>query len=435
MRAVDIIVKKRDGGELSPEEIRFVVQGITAGEIPDYQISAWAMAVLWRGMTLRETTDLTLALADSGEQLNLSEIAPNTVDKHSTGGVGDKTTLVVGPIAAACGIPVVKMSGRGLGASGGTIDKLESIPGFRTALSREEILDRARAVGLVICSQTAELAPADGRLYALRDVTGTVPSPALIAASVMSKKIAAGAQAIVLDVKAGPGAFMPTVAEAEDLARWMVRIGRRAGRRMSALVSGMFQPLGCAVGNALEVCEAVCTLRGGGPEDFREHCLTVAAHMLRLGGRATGLNAARAIAEESIRSGAALAKFKALLASQGGDEEVCENPAVLPSAPCRGTLCAPQSGYLAKADAGIIGAASIRLGAGRAAKGDAIDPSVGFLVRVKVGDKIQKGDALCEIHASSPESLADAREEIHPAFVIRRSRVEPLPLFYRTVTG
>jgi pyrimidine-nucleoside phosphorylase len=254
-------------------------------------------------------------------------------------------------------------------------------------------------------------------------------------ASVMSKKIAAGAPAILLDVKAGPGAFMPTVAEAEHLARWMVRIGRQAGRRMTALVSGMFQPLGSAVGNALEVCEAVCTLKGGGPEDFREHCLTVAAHMLRIGGRAAGLRAGRALAEESVRSGAALAKFRALLASQGGDEDVCENPSVLPSAPCRGTLCATTSGYLARADAGVIGAASIRLGAGRAAKGDAIDPSVGFLVRVKVGDRVKEGDELCEIHAASPESLADAQAELQPAFVIRRAKVERLPLFYRTITG
>lgn len=433
MRAVDVIIKKRDGRELTTEEIGYFVRGITTGEILDYQISAWAMAVLWRGMTLRETSDLTLALARSGEQLDLSTIAPHTVDKHSTGGVGDKTTLVVGPIAAACGITVVKMSGRGLGSSGGTIDKLESIPGFRTALSREEILDRARSVGLVICSQTTELAPADGKLYALRDVTGTVPSTALIAASVMSKKIAAGAPGIVLDVKAGPGAFMPTVAEAETLARWMVRIGQRAGRKMTALVSGMYQPLGWAVGNALEVREAVDTLRGAGPPDFREHCLTVAAHMLYIGGRAPTLRAGRALAEESVRSGAALAKFRALLAAQGGDVDVCENPGILPSALYRGMLSAERAGYLATADAGMIGAASIRLGAGRAKKGDAIDPSVGFVLRVKVGDKVKKGDPLCEIHAASPDALTETLAEIQPAFVIRRAKVEPLPLFYRTI--
>jgi pyrimidine-nucleoside phosphorylase len=435
MRAVDIIVRKRDGLELSAEEIDYFVCGITTGEVPDYQTSAWAMAVLWRGMTLRETDALTLSLARSGEQIDLAGIAPGAVDKHSTGGVGDKTTLVVGPIAAACGIPFIKMSGRSLGTSGGTIDKLESIPGFRTALSRDEILERIKTVGLVLCSQTAELAPADGKLYALRDVTGTVPSLPLIAASVMSKKIAAGAPAIVLDVKAGSGAFMPTVEEAAQLARWMVRIGLRAGRRMVALVSGMFQPLGNAVGNALEVSEAIDTLRGGGPEDFRQHCLMIAAHMLRVSGRAADLRTSREMAEESLHSGAAMSKFRALLASQGGDEEVCEDPRILPSAPNRGILSAERSGFIAQADAGIIGAASVRLGAGRAKKGDAVDPSVGFVLRVKVGDKVRKGDPLCEIHTSSPESLAQAMVELRPAFATRRAKVKPLPLFYRTITS
>lgn len=434
MRAIDIITKKRDGGELTAEEVGFFVRGITTGEIPDYQASAWAMAVLFRGMTLRETTDLTLALARSGGQLDLAGVAPGAVDKHSTGGVGDKTTLVVGPIAAACGIPFIKMSGRGLGASGGTIDKLESIPGFRTALSREEILERVRTVGLVVCSQTEELAPADGKLYALRDVTGTVPSLPLIAASVMSKKIAAGAPAIVLDVKAGSGAFMPTVAEAVQLARWMVRIGLRAGRRTVALVSGMFQPLGNAVGNALEVREAIETLNGGGPEDFRRHCVTIAAHMLRLSGRAPDLRSGQLMAEESLHGGGAMAKFRALLASQGGDESICADPGMLPSAPNRSTLAAESSGFLARADAGIIGAASVRLGAGRARKGDAVDPSVGFVLHAKVGDRVRKGDPLCEIHASSPESLAQAAEELRPAFAIRRAKVERLPLFYRTIS-
>jgi pyrimidine-nucleoside phosphorylase len=433
MRAVDIIVRKRDGLELCAEEIDFFVRGITSGEIPDYQASAWAMAVVWRGMTLRETAEFTRALARSGEQLDLSAAAPNTVDKHSTGGVGDKTTLVVGPIAAACGIPVVKMSGRGLGTSGGTIDKLESIPGFRTALSRDEILDRARRIGLVVCSQTSELAPADGKLYALRDVTGTVPSLPLIAASVMSKKLAAGAPAIVLDVKAGSGAFMPTVAAAAQLARWMVRIGQKAGRRTVALVSGMFQPLGCAVGNALEVREAIETLRGGGPDDFRGHCLTVAAQMLRVSGRTKDLRAGRALAEESLRSGAALSKFRAMIAAQDGDERICDDPRILPSAPNRGILPAEKTGFVAAADAGIIGAASVRLGAGRAKKGDAIDPSVGFVLRVKVGDKVKKGGPLCEIHASAPETLARAVEELRPAFAIRRAKVKRLPLFYRTI--
>jgi pyrimidine-nucleoside phosphorylase len=433
MRAVDIIVRKRDGDELTAEEIGFLVKGITTGEIPDYQIAAWAMAVLWRGMTIRETVDLTLAIAGSGEQLDLEKWAPGAVDKHSTGGVGDKTTLVVGPIVAACGVPVVKMSGRGLGISGGTIDKWESIPGFRTGLSREEILRQAKEIGLVACSQTAELAPADGRLYALRDVTGTVPSLPLIAASIMSKKLATGARAIVLDVKAGSGAFMKTVAEASTLARWMVRIGRGAGRRTVALVSGMFQPLGLAVGNALEVREAVETLRGAGPDDFREHCLTLAAAMLKAGGRTRDARLGRAMAEEKLRGGEALAKFRALVRAQGGDERVCDDLSLLPAAPCRGILAADKSGFVAEAHAGKIGLACVRLGAGRAKKGDAIDPAVGVVLNVKVGTKVGKGDSLCEIHAATPEALARARDELKDAFRITRGSVKPLPLFYKTI--
>jgi pyrimidine-nucleoside phosphorylase len=433
MRAVDIIIRKRDGGELTAEEIGFLVQGITSGEIPDYQIAAWAMTVLWRGMTIRETVDLTLAIAGSGEQLDLDQWAPGAVDKHSTGGVGDKTTLVVGPIVAACGVPVVKMSGRGLGISGGTIDKWESIPGFRTGLSREEILRQVKEIGLVACAQTAELAPADGRLYALRDVTGTVPSLPLIASSIMSKKIATGARAIVLDVKVGSGAFMETVAEASTLARWMVRIGRGAGRRVSALVSGMFQPLGLAVGNALEVREAIETLRGAGPDDFREHCLTIAAVMLQTGGRVRDARLGREMAAEKLRSGDALAKFRALVRAQGGDDRICDDLSLLPAAPCRGILAAEKIGYVAEAHAGKIGLASVRLGAGRAKKGDAIDPAVGIVLGVKVGNKVKKGDSLCEIHAATPEALAQARDELKDSFRITRGKVKPLPLFYRTI--
>lgn len=435
MRAVDIIIRKRDGAELSAQEIDFLVKGIAGGEIPDYQISAWAMAVLWRGMTIRETTRLTLAMAESGEQLDLEKWAPGAVDKHSTGGVGDKTTLVVEPVVAACGIPMMKMSGRGLGISGGTIDKLESIPGFRTNLSREEILRQIKAVGMVVCAQTAELAPVDGKLYALRDVTGTVPSIPLIASSVMSKKIASGAHAIVLDVKAGTGAFMGTVEEATTLARWMVRIGNRAGRRTVALVSGMFQPLGLAVGNALEVREAVETLRGKGPADFREHCLTVAGHMLHLGGRARDARLGQALAAEKLDDGTALDKFRALLRAQGGDERICDDFSLLPVAPCHGILAAQRSGYLAEAHAGKIGLASVHLGAGRARKGDAIDPAVGIVLRVKVGERVGKGDPLCEIHAATEDSLSQALEELEEAFIVKRQSVKPLPLFFRTIRG
>jgi pyrimidine-nucleoside phosphorylase len=433
MRAVDIIIRKRDGGELTAEEIGYLVRGIASGEIPDYQIAAWAMAVLWRGMTIRETVALTRAMAASGEQLDLDEWAPGAVDKHSTGGVGDKTTLVVGPVVAACGVPVVKMSGRGLGISGGTIDKWESIPGFRTDLSREEILRQAREIGLVACAQTAELAPADGRLYALRDVTGTVPSLPLIASSIMSKKLATGAKAIVLDVKAGSGAFMETVTEAATLARWMVRIGRGAGRRTVALVSGMFQPLGFAVGNALEVREAIETLRGAGPADFQDHCLTIAAVMLHTAGRVPDVRLGRAMAAEKLSSGEALAKFRALVRAQGGDERVCDDLTLLPMAPCRGMLGAEKSGYVAEANAGVIGRICVNLGAGRAKKGETIDPAVGIVLKVKVGDRVKKDDSFGEVYAATPEALSQALTELPGAFRITREKTKPLPLFYRTI--
>ena len=433
MRAVDLIVKKRDGLELTPDEIRFFVQGFTRGDIPDYQVAAWAMAVLLRGMTAGETHALTLALADSGERLDLTGVVPLAVDKHSTGGVGDKTTLVVEPIVAACGVPVGKMSGRGLGFSGGTLDKMESIPGFRVDLTTQQFLDQLRTVGLVLSGQTAELAPADGKLYALRDVTGTVPSIPLIASSVMSKKIASGAQAIVLDVKVGVGAFMPTVAEATKLARRMVEIGRLAGRKVVALISDMNQPLGHAVGNALEVREAIDTLAGGGPPDFREHCLHVAAHMLVLAGRAPSLRAARALAETSLDSGAARKKFRALVAAQGGDAAVIDEPARLPKAPLIELVRCEKGGYLAQADARVIGMTAVALGAGRARKGDPIDPAVGIVVHAKVGDRLRAGSPLYTLHANDEEHVRAARQQVAPAFKLTSRAVQPLPLFYRTV--
>jgi pyrimidine-nucleoside phosphorylase len=431
MRAVDLIVKKRDGVELRPDEIAFFVRGFTSGEIPDYQAAAWAMAVVLRGMTSAETYALTLALADSGDRLDLTGVVRFAVDKHSTGGVGDKTTLVVEPIVAACGVPVGKMSGRGLGFSGGTLDKMESIPGFRVDLTTQQFLDQLRTVGLVLSGQTAELAPADGKLYALRDVTGTVPSIPLIASSVMSKKIAAGAQAIVLDVKVGVGAFMPTVTEASRLARTMVDIGRRSGRRVVALISDMNQPLGCAVGNALEVREALDTLRGGGPADFREHSLHVAAHMLLICGRAATLRGARTLAAGALDGGAAMTRFRALVIAQGGDPAVIDQPDLLPKAPVVRTVKAPKAGYLAQADARIIGMTAVALGAGRARKGDPIDPAVGVVVHVKVGDRVPAGAALCTVHASDPQKAQDAIEQLSPAFRIVSRAVPPLPLFYR----
>jgi pyrimidine-nucleoside phosphorylase len=435
MRAVDVIVKKRDGLELTKDEIDFFVTGLTSGEIPEYQVAAWAMAVLWRGMSVRETTDLTLAMAHSGEMLDLRGVVPFAVDKHSTGGVGDKTTLVVEPIVAACGVPVGKMSGRGLGFSGGTLDKMESIPGFRATLTREEFLRQLKDIGLVLCGQTAELAPADGKLYSLRDVTGTVPALPLIASSVMSKKIAAGAQGIVLDVKVGLGAFMATVEEATRLAQLMVGIGKRAGRRMVALVSDMNQPLGWAVGNALEVREAIDTLKGGGPPDFREHCLVVASHMLQLAGAARSPAAARRLAVAHLEDGSAAGKFRALIARQGGAAEVVDRPSILPAAPLHAALRAARAGHVALANARVIGESAVALGAGRAKKGDPIDPAVGIVLKVKVGDRVNAGDVLCEVHARTQVLLDQALVQLAPAFEISRRKVEPLPLFYRTIRG
>jgi len=368
MRAVDIIIKKRDRQELSPEEIAFFVRGFTQGEIPDYQVSAWAMAVLLNGMTERETTDLTLAMAHSGEVLDLSSVVPIAVDKHSTGGVGDKTTLVVEPVVAACGLAVGKMSGRGLGFSGGTLDKMESIPGYRTDLSREEFLEQLGAEGLVLTGQSGDLAPADGKLYALRDVTGTVPSIPLIASSIMSKKIAAGAQAIVLDVKVGMGAFMETLDSARELARLMVAIGRLSGRKVVALLSDMNQPLGEAVGNVLEVREAIETLHGRGPADFREHCLVVASHMLVLGEKASSLDEARQMAESALQEGRAWEKFRMLVKTQGGDLSYVDYPERMANAPVVRMAAAPRSGWISQINARVVGETSVVLGAGRQRK-------------------------------------------------------------------
>jgi pyrimidine-nucleoside phosphorylase len=435
MRAVDVITRKRDGIELTREEILYFVDGFTRGDIPDYQVSAWAMAVLLRGMTPGETYELTRAMAASGEQLDLSGIVPIAVDKHSTGGVGDKTTLVVEPMVAACGVPVGKMSGRGLGFSGGTLDKMESIPGYRVDLTTEEFKRQLKELGLVLCGQTAELAPADGILYALRDVTGTVASIPLIASSVMCKKIAAGAQAIVLDVKAGNGAFMASVEEASRLGRLMVNIGRRAGRKMVALISDMNQPLGFAVGNALEVREAIETLRGAGPADFREHCLHVAAHMLVLAGGQPTLRKARALAERSLAGGEALAKFRALVRAQGGDDRVIDDPVRLPQAAHIEVVASPRGGYLATIDAGQVGQAAIDLGAGRAKKGDPIDHSVGVVLRHKVGDRVIKGEPLFTVHASTAVQCREAAERLLQAHRFSVRKVPPLPLFYRTIYG
>ncbi len=430
MRAVDVIIKKRDKGELSREEIEFFVRGFVRDQITDYQASAWLMAVLLNGMTPRETTDLTLAMVHSGNVLDLSGVVPVAVDKHSSGGVGDKTSLVVLPIVAACGLPVGKMSGRGLGFSGGTLDKMDSIPGFRVNLNTGEFKQQLRDKGIVLTGQSVDLAPADGKLYSLRDVTGTVPSIPLIASSIMSKKIAGGAQAIVLDVKVGQGAFMETLDMARDLARLMVKIGDLAGRKVVCLLSDMNQPLGCAVGNALEVKEAIDALHDGGPTDFREHCLHVSSHMLTIGGRARDLDEGRRMAERAIADGSAFEKFRVLVQAQGGDVSFVDQPEKLPRAQLVEIVKSPRSGWLMEVGARPIGEASVALGAGRATKSDTIDHAVGFIIHHKVGDGVKAGEPLFAIHANDAAKAAEARERVLAAHQFSETKVASLPLFY-----
>lgn len=430
MRAVDIIIKKRDRGELTREEIEFLVKGFATGDIPDYQVSAFAMAVVINGMTPRETTDLTLAMAHSGQMLDLSDVVDLAVDKHSSGGVGDKTTLAVLPMVAACGLPVGKMSGRGLGFSGGTLDKLESIPGYRVDLTTEEFKRQLKEKGIVLTGQSLDLAPADGKLYALRDVTGTVQSIPLIASSIMCKKLAAGSQAIVLDVKTGLGAFMETLDEARQLASLMTDIGKLAGREVVALLSDMNQPLGCAVGNALEVVEAVETLKGGGPADFREHCLHISAHMLVLGKRAKDLEQGRVMAEQSIADGSAFEKFRVLVQAQGGDVSYVDDVSKFPRARFVEVVKAPRSGFISQVQARSVGEAAVMLGAGRAKKSDPVDHAVGFVIHKKVGERVEAGEPLFTIHANDEASLAEARTAALAAHSFSDDEVPPLPLFY-----
>lgn len=435
-RMVDLIEAKRDGQALTPEQIRWFVDGVVRDTVPDYQAAALLMAIYFRGMTREETVALTLAMAESGDVLDLHDVAEVVVDKHSSGGVGDKTTLVVQPLVAACGVPVGKMSGRGLGSSGGTIDKMESISGWSPELSLAQFKQQLAEIGLVLAGQTSDLAPADGRLYALRDVTGTVPSTPLIAASIMSKKLAGGADAVVLDVKVGSGAFMPTVEAGRELAQIMVKIGEDAGRRMAALISNMDEPLGYTIGNALELKEAIATLRGEpvagivAPPDFWEHSLTVAAHMLLLAGRAATLDAARQMVVDARERGDGLEKFRQMVAAQGGDVSQIDNPERLPQAARVEQITAQRGGYVARIDAGALGWAAVRLGAGRAEKGAAIDHAVGFVVPVKVGDRLEAGAPLATIHAQDGGALAEAQQAIRAAITLQEALVEPLPLFY-----
>lgn len=433
MRTVDLIIKKRNGGVLSTEEINFLIEGYTRGQVADEQMSALAMAVFFRGMDDRETGDLTLAMARSGDWLDLHDVAPMTVDKHSTGGIGDKTSLVLGPLVSAAGMPVAKMSGRGLGFSGGTVDKLESIPGFRTELSSSEFRRAVADIGLVIAAQSGDLAPADKRLYALRDVTGTVESIPLIAASVMSKKLAAGADCIVLDVKMGAGAFMHTQAEARALAERMVAIGKHAGRRVAAAITTMEQPLGQNIGNALEVREAIATLRGHGPNDLVALCVALGGELAVLAGKAADHQAAQELMRHTLDSGAAWAQFRRFVENQGGDLATIDEPERLPQAPVVVSLPAPHAGVVAAINGEALGNAVNALGGGRMRKEDRIDPAVGLALYAKVGDRIEAGAPLLDIHAASSADAERVTPGLLAAFTIGDHTVDAPPLIYEII--
>ncbi len=432
MRLVDLLSKKRDGGILTREEIHFIVKGCTDNTIPDYQLSAWLMAVYFQGMNTEEVSNLTMEMAHSGETVDLSSIQGIKVDKHSTGGVGDTTTLVLGPLVAACGIPVAKMSGRGLGHTGGTLDKLEAIPGFHIELSTQQFIDNVNHNQLAVIGQSKDLAPADKKLYALRDVTATVGSIPLIASSIMSKKIAAGADAIVLDVKTGTGAFMKTEAEAEALAQAMVNIGSQLGRQTIALISDMSQPLGYAIGNALEVREAIETLQGRGPADLTELSLTLGAHMLVLGGGSDHYEAAYKKLQAVIENGEALAKMKQFVDSQGGSTEVIDNPALLPQAKYQIAVVSRCEGYVESIHSEEIGIAAMLLGAGRATQQSTIDLSAGIQLIKKTGDYVMADEPLAIMHTNN-QNLDAIHEKIISAFAISNRKPQPTRLIYKTI--
>lgn len=424
MRMVDIIEKKRDGKELTTAEINFFIEGYTKGDIPDYQASALTMAIYFQDMNDRERADLTRAMVESGDTIDLSGIEGIKVDKHSTGGVGDTTTLVLAPLVASLGVPVAKMSGRGLGHTGGTIDKLESIAGFHVELTREQFIDLVNRDKVAVIGQSGNLTPADKKLYALRDVTGTVNSIPLIASSIMSKKIAAGADAIVLDVKTGDGAFMKTQKDAEELAHAMVRIGNHVGRKTIAIISDMSQPLGFAIGNALEVKEAIETLQGKGPKDLTELVLTLGSQMVILAGKAKTTEEAKEMLLDAIHSGKALAKFKDFLTNQGGDASIVDDLTKLPQAKYKIELPAKQSGYISKMVADEIGVASMILGAGRATKEDVIDLAVGLVLHKKVGDKVEEGESILTIY-SNRENVEDVKQKLYDNIFIADTATAP----------
>lgn len=436
MRAVDLIRKKRDGHELSGEELGFLVKGYSEGSIPDYQMAAWAMAVYYQGMNARETADLTMHMASSGDMIDLSEIHGVKVDKHSTGGVGDKTTIVLGPLVASAGVPVAKMSGRGLGHTGGTIDKLEAISGFSVELDQEQFFRQVNEIGIAVVGQSGNMTPADKKLYGLRDVTATVDSIPLIASSVMSKKIAAGADAIVLDVKTGSGAFMKTLEDSIRLAKAMVDIGTQVGRSTIAVISDMDQPLGYGIGNALEVKEAIATLRGEGPVDLAEVCLILASHMLILGGKAGSEEEARSLLQAKLDSGEALESLKQMVRAQGGDTKQIDQPELLPQAELEIEVKAEKAGYVESIQAEEIGIAAMLLGAGRETKESIIDLAAGLVLRKKIGDSVAEGEVLAVLHLNRTHEsrLEEAKSRIREAYGITESKVPKRPLVFALVT-
>ncbi|WP_174734075.1 pyrimidine-nucleoside phosphorylase [Mesobacillus harenae] len=433
MRMVDLIQKKRDGNGLKSEEIQFIIKGYTDGTIPDYQMSALTMAIYFQGMTEQERADLTMAMVESGDQIDLAKIKGIKVDKHSTGGVGDTTTLVLGPLVASVGVPVAKMSGRGLGHTGGTIDKLEAVSGFHVEIENEEFIQLVNQNKIAVIGQSGNLTPADKKLYSLRDVTATVNSIPLIASSIMSKKIAAGADAVVLDVKTGAGAFMKKIDDSRELAQAMVRIGNNVGRKTMAVISDMSQPLGFAIGNALEVKEAIDTLKGVGPDDLTELCLTLGSHMVFVGGKAESLSEARTLLEESIKSGRALETFKVFLASQGGDASVVDDPERLPQAKYIYELEAKSDGYVSEIIADEVGTAAMLLGAGRATKESVIDLAVGLVLKKKIGDQVKTGDSLLTIYSNFSD-VTEVRNKLYNSITISEQKVDAPVLIHEEIT-
>ncbi|MFD1018563.1 pyrimidine-nucleoside phosphorylase [Thalassobacillus hwangdonensis] len=433
MRMYDLIAKKRDGHELSKEEIDFFVENYTSGDIPDYQASALCMAIFFQDMTTDERAHLTTAMVDSGDTIDLSSIEGIKVDKHSTGGVGDTTTLILAPLVASLGAPVAKMSGRGLGHTGGTIDKLEAVPGFHVEIDKQEFIDLVNKNKVSVIGQTGNLTPADKKLYGLRDVTATVNSIPLIASSIMSKKIAAGADAIVLDVKTGAGAFMKTLEDSRELAKAMVGIGNRVGRNTMAVISDMSQPLGNAIGNALEVEEAIDTLKGNGPEDLTELCLTLGSQMVVLAGKADSLDHARQLLKENIDNGKALEQFRTFLASQGGDGSVVDDPKKMPQAQYKIELPSQKDGYVSEMVADQIGISAMMLGAGRATKESEIDMAVGLYLHKKIGDEVKKGESLLTIY-SNQQDVEEVKTKLYENITINESSIERPTLVHEMIT-